>query len=69
MDAVLDLVNAVLSGSLPAWEALRASRLIPLRKGVDGVRPIAVGEVWLRLVAKCAMACLLYTSPSPRDRG
>ena len=45
MDAVLDLVNAVLSGSLPAWEALRASRLIPLRKGVDGVRPIAVGEV------------------------
>ena len=56
MDAVLDLVNAVLSGSLPAWEALRASRLIPLRKGVDGVRPIAVGEVWLRLVAKCAMA-------------
>ena len=26
------------------------------RKGVDGVRPMVVGEVWLRLVAKCAMA-------------
>ena len=49
MDAVLDLVNAVLSGPLPAWEALRASRLKPLRKGVDCVRQIAVGEVWLRL--------------------
>jgi hypothetical protein len=53
MDPVLDLANAILSGSLTAWQALRASRLIPLCKGVDGVRPIAVGEVWRQLVAQC----------------
>jgi hypothetical protein len=38
MDAVLDLVNVVFNGSLPPWDALRASCLIPLHKWVDRVR-------------------------------
>ena len=54
--AILDFVNAALAGHLPVWEALRAYRLIPLRKQPDGVRPIAIGALWLRLVDKCAMA-------------
>lgn len=56
ISAILEFVNAALAGHLPVWEALRACRLIPLRKHADGVRPIAIGEVWLRLVGKCAMA-------------
>jgi hypothetical protein len=32
------------------------SRLVPLSKGGGKVRPIAVGDVWLRLTGKCAIA-------------
>ena len=79
----MDAVLAILAGDLPEWEWFTASRLVPLVKKVahpgapQGVRPIAIGEVWARLVSMCAMAaclnigpslaCLLYTSPSPRD--
>jgi hypothetical protein len=42
MDAVLNFVNSVLAGDMPEWEELRASRLIPLRKKCNGVRPIAI---------------------------
>jgi hypothetical protein len=56
LDAVLSLVNSVLAGHMPEWEELRACRLIPLRKKCNGVRPIAIGEVWARLVSRCAMA-------------
>jgi hypothetical protein len=55
MDAVLSFVNVLLAGDLPDWPDLRACRLVPLEKGGGKVRPIAVGEVWLRLAAKCAM--------------
>ena len=53
-------MNHKVSGNLPDIPELRACRLVPIKKKgtVDGVRPIAVGEVWLRLAAICAMeAC------------
>jgi hypothetical protein len=56
LDAVLSFVNSVLAGDMPEWEKLRACRLIPLRKKCNGVQPIAIGEVWARLVSRCAMA-------------
>ena len=55
MDAVLDFVNSLLAGDMPDWPALKACRLIPLHKGRNKNRPIAIGEAWLRLAAKCAM--------------
>ena len=36
-------------------EPLMASRLIPLDKGEGAVRPIGVGEVLRRILAKCVM--------------
>ena len=53
-------MNHIVSGNLSHIPEQRACRLVPLKKKgtVDGVRPIAVGEVWLRLAAICAMeAC------------
>jgi hypothetical protein len=50
------LVNAALAGSLPDWQHIRASRLIPLQKKNGGIRPIAIGELWARLVSMCVMA-------------
>jgi hypothetical protein len=63
MDATLNFVNAVLAGDIPEWEEQRASRLIPLRKKCNGVRPIAIGEVWARLVSRCAMAACPCIGP------
>lgn len=70
MDAVLALVNAILAGDLPEWEWFTASRLVPLVKKAAhpgtplGVRPIAIGEVWARLVSMCAMAACPNIGPS-----
>ncbi len=63
-DSVLRVVNLLVSGSLPHIPALVASHLIALRKpGGRGIRPLAVGEVWLRLAGLCAMqACPSATS-------
>ena len=36
-------------------EPILANRLIPLRKGKDGVRPIRVGEVIRRIIGKCVI--------------
>jgi hypothetical protein len=59
LDAVLELVKAFLPGSLPPWEAMRASPLVPQKKGLDKVQPVAVEEVWLHLTGQCAMtACI-----------
>jgi hypothetical protein len=55
-ETIHQLVNASLAGSLPDWEDIRACRLIPLLKKNGGVRPIAIGEVWARLMSMCAMA-------------
>ena len=37
-------------------EAILASRLIPLDKGEEAVRPIGVGEVIRRIMGKCVMS-------------
>jgi Reverse transcriptase (RNA-dependent DNA polymerase) len=56
-DAVLRIVNAIVSGQLPHLPALTDSALLGLEKpGGHGLRPIAMGEVWLRLAGLCAMA-------------
>jgi hypothetical protein len=55
-DVIYQLVNAGLAGSLPDWEDIRACRLIPLLKKNGGIRPIAIGEVWARLMSICALA-------------
>lgn len=70
MDAVMAFVNTVLKGDAPDCEQFRASRLIALWKKAQspsterGVRPIAIGEVWARLVSMCAMAACPNTGPS-----
>ncbi len=50
------LVNLYLSGKVQALLApfIASAPLTALRKNNGGVRPIAVGEVWRRLVSKCA---------------
>jgi hypothetical protein len=63
--AVLELLNLLFRGHLPNLPSLSASALIALKKpGGRGVRPIAVGEVWLRLASLCAMAACPDTGPA-----
>jgi hypothetical protein len=52
-------MNLIISGILPDIPSLRTSALIALTKpGGSGVRPIAIGKVWVRLASLCAMdAC------------
>ena len=49
-------VNDLLSGDIPHSHLLLASRLIALEKPQEGVRPIAIGEVFLRLSSICALS-------------
>ena len=57
-EALLELINAILEGELEDTPELLACRLIPLVKPGGGIRPIAIGEVWVRLAALCALdAC------------
>jgi hypothetical protein len=56
MDALLAFVSALLADELPDWPDLRTSRLVPLENSAGKVWPIFIGEVWLRLASKCAMA-------------
>ncbi|KAJ9461710.1 Retrotransposable element SLACS 132 kDa protein [Diplonema papillatum] len=55
-----DLVNLLLSGEAPtaSMPYLAGATLIALNKKDGDVRPIAVGEVWRRLAAKCACAAV-----------
>ena len=57
-DAALRFVNAIIGGKLPHLPELLDSTLIGLEKpgSGGGIRPIAIGEVWLRLAGLCAMA-------------
>ena len=48
-DAMRGFVNDLLSGDIPHCHLLLASRLIALEKPQGGVRPIAIGETFLRL--------------------
>jgi hypothetical protein len=60
--AILDLLNLLMGGHLPDLPSLIASALIALEKpGGLGVRPIAIGEVWL--AGLCAMAACPDTVP------
>jgi hypothetical protein len=57
-EAIRKLVNAGLATSLPDWEDIRACKLIPLLEKKGVIRPIAIGEVWARVISMCAMeAC------------
>ena len=56
LGALADMANRSLNGLLPSSfaEFFLGARLLSFRKKDDGVRPIAVGEVLRRLVAKVA---------------
>ena len=56
--AIVGFVNLMLSGKLPRCHELLDSALIGLLKPDDDVRPIAIGEVWYRFAAACALAAL-----------
>ena len=48
-----------LSNGFPPYAAYRAfqwNRLVALPKGDNGVRPIGIGDIWRRLIAKCNLA-------------
>ena len=62
-DAVLMFVQAGVAGTLPPLPELFACRLIPLQKSSGGIRPIAIGEVWARLIALCAVAACPEVGP------
>ena len=55
LDAALGMVNLILSGELPRGGGLLDSLLLALEKDKGGVRPIAIGEVWYRVAAMCAI--------------
>ena len=59
---LLQVCNLFLNGSIPtaAATAFASARLIALRKGKSDVRPIAVGNVFRRLVAKLACHLLKH---------
>ena len=59
-EAILGFVNLVVSGALPRLPALLAARVVALQKpNGRGVRPLAVGEVWLRVAGLCALQAAL----------
>jgi hypothetical protein len=63
--AILALMNLIISVCLPDIPSLHASALIALAKpGGHGVRPIAIGEVWVRLASLCAMAACQDAGPA-----
>lgn len=64
-NAALAFVNLILSGELPRHSTLLDASLIGLQKPNNGgVRPIAVGEVWYRFAALCALTACEEVGPS-----
>ena len=39
-------------------QLLWACRLVPLIKGIDGIRPISIGEVIRKILGKCVLSIL-----------
>ena len=69
MDPLDELVSSLLSHRTKNADSARAFR--QLREGFpdwESVRDAPVAEVEAA-IAPCTWPCLLYTSPSPRDRG
>jgi hypothetical protein len=65
LGALLALVNAIVSGKLPHLPALLDCTLHAFEKpGSGGIRPIAVGEVFVRLAGLCAMATCPSAGPA-----
>ena len=62
--AILRVINAIVSGALPHLPELLDSTLIALVKPGGGLRPIAIGEVWYRLAGLCAMAACPNAGPA-----
>lgn len=58
LSALTNLVNLLMRGDAPAAvaESLAGARLIALPKPKGGLRPVAIGESFRRLAAKCACA-------------
>jgi hypothetical protein len=58
--AYTGVINTFISGRVPAVLSvvLCSAPITPLKKAKGGIRPIAVGETWRRLVSKCAMAAV-----------
>ena len=69
MHLSVQIINLILSGTLPRCDSLLDSRLIALSKPrpdgqPDGICPIAMGEVWLRLASLRALASCLSQAGS-----
>jgi hypothetical protein len=62
--AILAVVNLILSGKLPRHDSLLDASLIGPQKPGNGVRPIAIGEVWYRFASLCALMVLAAVGPS-----
>ena len=60
MDFLNLLVKQVIQNKAPGMQMLCASRLIPLSKPDGGVRPIAVGEIFYRIIMKTIMKTYFY---------
>ena len=54
----MEFVNSYGSGAFSSEVGAHftAAKLIPLRKKAEGVRPIAIGEIFRRLVGKCLLS-------------
>ena len=57
LTALTRLVNEILKGNVPEFvrPILFGANLVALRKKDGGLRPIAVGEVFRRIAARCAL--------------
>jgi hypothetical protein len=51
-----ELINLMLSGTLPHCPELTDCRLVAISKPNGGVRPIAIGEALVRIASLCALA-------------
>ena len=63
-EAARTFVNTMLAGDVPHLPDLLDSRLVAFAKPAGGVRPIAIGETWLRLGCLCGIAATPDIGPT-----